>query len=102
MESNAKAQPVISEQGTSITWADLSKNPSFVIGEDVGELFICLNSRTRMHLHAYTRTSEHAWMRVCAVCACVRTHARTHAHMHARTHIHTQTHACMEHTHSLD
>lgn len=34
MDSNAKVQPVISEQCTSITWADLSNDPSFVIGED--------------------------------------------------------------------
>lgn len=40
MDSNAKVQPVISEQCTSITWADLSNDPSFVIGEDVSWLFM--------------------------------------------------------------
>ena len=47
MESNAKVQPIVSEQGTSITWADLSNDPSFVIGEDVSVLillYLCVHS----------------------------------------------------------
>ncbi|XP_065899738.1 actin-related protein 8-like isoform X2 [Dysidea avara] len=34
LDPNAKVRPIISDQSTSITWADLSNDPPFVIGED--------------------------------------------------------------------
>ena len=63
MESNAKVQPIVSEQGTSITWADLSNDPSFVIGEDVSVLIllyirVCTHE-THVYVHTHTHASSH-------------------------------------------
>ena len=58
-------QPIVSEQGTSITWVDLSNDPSFVIGEDVSVL-ISLYPRVddhETHDINYIHTRAHTCMR---------------------------------------
>ena len=60
-------QPIVSEQGTSITWVNLSNDPSFIIGEDVSVL-----------ISLYPRVDNHVTHDIC-------THSCTH--MHAYTHL---------------